>query len=73
MLRTAIRSPRRRAAELIAAPKSKRLGSLEVDDKRNFRNLLHREIGRLTQIAFDMTGTRWSGPRFFGLCREKPA
>jgi hypothetical protein len=27
----------------------------------------------LTQIAFAMTGTRWSGPRFFGLRREKPA
>ena len=25
----------------------------------------------LTQIAFAMTGTRWSGPRFFGLRREK--
>jgi Protein of unknown function (DUF2924) len=28
----------------------------------------------LTQIAFAMTGTRWSGPRFFGLrSPEKPA
>jgi hypothetical protein len=27
----------------------------------------------LTEIAFAMTGTRWSGPRFFGLRREKPA
>jgi Protein of unknown function (DUF2924) len=29
----------------------------------------------LTQIAFAMTGTRWSGPRFFGLRNraEKPA
>jgi hypothetical protein len=29
----------------------------------------------LTEIAFAMTGTRWSGPRFFGLGRrgEKPA
>ena len=27
----------------------------------------------VTQIAFAMTGTRWSGPRFFGLRREKPA
>ena len=27
----------------------------------------------LTQIAFAMTGTRWSGPRFFGLPREKRA
>ena len=29
----------------------------------------------LTQIAFAMTGTRWSGPRFFGLRgrAEKPA
>jgi hypothetical protein len=29
----------------------------------------------LTQIAFAMTGTRWSGPRFFGLRSrgEKPA
>ena len=25
----------------------------------------------LTKVAFAMTGTRWSGPRFFGL-REKP-
>ncbi len=25
----------------------------------------------LTEIAFAMTGTRWSGPRFFGLRREK--
>jgi hypothetical protein len=25
----------------------------------------------LTQIAFAITGTRWSGPRFFGLRREK--
>jgi hypothetical protein len=24
----------------------------------------------LTEIAFAMTGTRWSGPRFFGLRRE---
>ena len=23
----------------------------------------------LTEIAFAMTGTRWSGPRFFGLVR----
>jgi hypothetical protein len=29
----------------------------------------------LTEIAFAMTGTRWSGPRFFGLRArtEKPA
>ena len=27
----------------------------------------------LTEIAVAMTGTRWSGPRFFGLHREKPA
>ena len=27
----------------------------------------------LTEIAFAMTGTRWSGPRFFGLRREKLA
>jgi len=28
----------------------------------------------LTQIAFAMTGTRWSGPRFFGVrTAEKPA
>jgi hypothetical protein len=26
----------------------------------------------LSQIAFTMTGTRWNGPRFFGL-RDKPA
>ena len=25
----------------------------------------------LTEIAFAITGTRWSGPRFFGLRREK--
>ena len=25
----------------------------------------------LTEIAFAMTGTRWSGPRFFGLRRDK--
>ena len=29
----------------------------------------------LTEVAFAMTGTRWSGPRFFGLRHrgEKPA
>jgi hypothetical protein len=29
----------------------------------------------LTEIAFGMTGTRWSGPRFFGIRgrSEKPA
>ena len=27
----------------------------------------------LTEIAFAMTGTRWSGPRFFGLRMEKRA
>jgi Protein of unknown function (DUF2924) len=27
----------------------------------------------LTEIAFAITGTRWSGPRFFGLRREKRA
>ena len=27
----------------------------------------------LTHIAFAMTGTRWSGPRFFGLRKEKRA
>ena len=26
----------------------------------------------LSKIAFEMTGTRWSGPRFFGL-RDKSA
>jgi Protein of unknown function (DUF2924) len=26
----------------------------------------------LSQIAFAITGTRWNGPRFFGL-RDKPA
>jgi Protein of unknown function (DUF2924) len=26
----------------------------------------------LTKIAFAITGTRWSGPRFFGL-RDKPS
>jgi hypothetical protein len=26
----------------------------------------------LSQVAFAITGTRWSGPRFFGL-RDKPA
>ena len=27
----------------------------------------------LTEIALAITGTRWSGPRFFGLRKEKPA
>jgi Protein of unknown function (DUF2924) len=27
----------------------------------------------LTEIAFAITGTRWSGPRFFGPRREKRA
>jgi hypothetical protein len=26
----------------------------------------------LTKVAFAMTGTRWNGPRFFGL-RDKPS
>jgi hypothetical protein len=26
----------------------------------------------LSQVAFAITGTRWNGPRFFGL-RDKPA
>jgi hypothetical protein len=27
----------------------------------------------LTKVAFAMTGTRWNGPRFFGLRDKKPA
>jgi hypothetical protein len=30
-----------------------------------------RHYGSLTQIAHDVTGTRWSGPRFFGLKKRK--
>ena len=30
-----------------------------------------RQYASLTQIAHDVTGTRWSGPRFFGLKRSK--
>ena len=30
-----------------------------------------RKYGSLTQIAHDVTGTRWSGPRFFGLKKRK--
>ena len=30
-----------------------------------------RRYGSLTQIAFDITGTKWSGPRFFGLVDRK--
>lgn len=31
-----------------------------------------RRYGSLTQIARDVTGARWSGPRFFGLKKRKP-
>ena len=31
-----------------------------------------RQYASLTQIAQDVTGTRWSGPRFFGL-KKRPA
>ena len=31
-----------------------------------------RQYGSLTQIARDVTGARWSGPRFFGLKMRKP-
>lgn len=30
-----------------------------------------RRYGSLTQIAFDITGAKWSGPRFFGLVDRK--
>ncbi|WP_294173428.1 DUF2924 domain-containing protein [uncultured Sphingomonas sp.] len=30
-----------------------------------------RRYGSLTQIAQEVTGTRWSGPRFFGLKKRK--
>ena len=30
-----------------------------------------RQYGSLTQIAHDVTGARWSGPRFFGLKKRK--
>jgi hypothetical protein len=30
-----------------------------------------RKYGSLTQIAHEVTGTRWSGPRFFGLKKRK--
>jgi hypothetical protein len=30
-----------------------------------------RRYGSLSQIAFDITGTKWSGPRFFGLVDRK--
>ena len=30
-----------------------------------------RRYTSLTQIAFDITGTKWSGPRFFGLVDRK--
>jgi hypothetical protein len=30
-----------------------------------------RQYASLTQIAHDVTGTRWSGPRFFGLKTKK--
>ena len=30
-----------------------------------------RQYGSLTQIAQDVTGTRWSEPRFFGLKKPK--
>lgn len=31
-----------------------------------------REYKRLSQVAREITGTRWSGPRFFGLAKPKP-
>jgi len=30
-----------------------------------------RRYGSLSQIAFDITGAKWSGPRFFGLVTRK--
>jgi hypothetical protein len=30
-----------------------------------------RKYGSLTQIAYEVTGARWSGPRFFGLKKRK--
>lgn len=30
-----------------------------------------RQFSSLTQIAYEVTGTRWSGPRFFGLKKRK--
>jgi len=32
----------------------------------------NRTFDSLSQVAFAITGTRWNGPRFFGL-RDKPA
>lgn len=31
-----------------------------------------RSYGSLSEVARDITGTRWSGPRFFGLKRRPP-
>ena len=55
--------------------------SLNVEDGKSQRVMVLDEgfawngttYRSLTEIAFAITGTRWSGPRFFGLRREKPA
>lgn len=39
-----------------------------LDDGFLYRD---RRYGSLTQIAFDITGAKWSGPRFFGLADRK--
>ena len=38
-----------------------------TDDGFEFQGKTYRS---LTQIAFDITGAKWSGPRFFGLTRR---
>lgn len=40
---------------------------LVMDEGFNFQD---RQFNSLTQIAHDITGTNWSGPRFFGLRRR---
>jgi hypothetical protein len=41
-----------------------------LDGGRRFR-YLDREYASLSEVAREITGTRWSGPRFFGLVKLK--
>jgi hypothetical protein len=43
---------------------------LVLEDGFNWNGRIWRS---LSEIAFRITGTRWSGPRFFGLKRRKEA
>jgi len=60
------------ATRLVREWRGKRHEVLVIDDGKQFR-YHDRTYGSLSEIAREITGARWSGPRFFGLTTRERA